>query len=141
MTETKLGRPPFYSNVEDLQSAIDSYFEKHTGIEYDDNGDLIAVNPPTVSGLALFLGFSDRQSIYDYKGKEAFSCTIKKAITKIEEFAESQLFNAKTPTGAIFWLKNHGWSDKHEVEHSGEINNIAREEREQRIKELLNKAE
>ena len=47
-----------------------------------------------------------------------------------------------TAAGFI-WLKNRQpkkWRDKHEIEHSGEINNISREEREQRIKELMAKA-
>ena len=135
------GRPPFYTTVEDLQKGIDKYFEENTGIDYNENGEIDNVKAPTVSGLALYLGFSSRSSIYNYKSNDKFSDTIKKAITKIECFAEGQLFKSKSPTGAIFWLKNHGWYDKQELEHSGQIdsNNLTREELDQEIEELERK--
>lgn len=96
-----------YKTVQELEAAIDEYFarRKETFV------------PPTVAGLALWLGFEDRQSIYDYKERPAFSCTIKRAITRIEEYAELQLLSGEgSATGAIFWLKNHGWKDKTEVD-------------------------
>lgn len=100
-------RPLKYKTVQELEAAIDDYFERRHGVAV----------PPTVAGLALWLGFEDRQSIYDYKDRPAFSCTIKKAIMRIEEFAETQLLSGEgSSTGAIFWLKNHGWKDKTEVD-------------------------
>lgn len=100
-------RPLKYKTVEELEAAIKEYF----------NSRQLQVVPPTVAGLALWLGFEDRQSIYDYKDRPAFSCTIKKAIMRIEEFAETQLLLGEgSSTGAIFWLKNHGWKDKTEVD-------------------------
>lgn len=112
------GRPAFFDTPEQLQKAIDAYFEtcKPTLLQVngkpvlDKSGQpMIDVNPPTVSGLADFLGFASRQSVYDYAEKKEFAYTIKKAITRIEIFAERQLFSNAKPTGAIFWLKNHGW--------------------------------
>lgn len=105
-----------------MQKAIDKYFEEHGDRPLlDDEGDplldksgnvIMMTNPPTVSGLALHLGFLDRQSIYDYaKRNDGFSCTVKKAIMKIEAYAEAHLYMGK-PTGAIFWLKNHRWVDE-----------------------------
>ena len=45
--------------------------------------------------------------------------TIKKAILRIEDYAEKQLLSGEgSATGAIFWLKNHGWKDKTEVDHN-----------------------
>lgn len=105
-----------YKTVEELQEAIDKYFDVKCAPTLI--GDKLQPNPPTVSGLALHLGFSDRQSIYDYKEREEFSCTIKKAITRIEEYAEKQILSGGQATGAIFWLKNKGWSDKQEVDHT-----------------------
>lgn len=98
----KTGRPLKYNTAEELDAAIDAYFAERTEDKL----------PPTISGLALYLGFADRQSLYDYKGREEFSCIIKKAITKIEDFAEGMLFSGLPATGAIFWLKNHKWTDK-----------------------------
>ena len=112
----------FYKTPEEMQKAIDKYFEEHGDRPLlDDEGDplldksgnvIMMTNPPTVSGLALHLGFLDRQSIYDYaKRNDGFSCTVKKAIMKIEAYAEAHLYMGK-PTGAIFWLKNHRWVDE-----------------------------
>lgn len=97
------GRPALYPTAESMQERIDLYF---AGIDES--------NPPTVSGLALFLGFCDRQSMYSYKNRnEDFANTVKKAITRISDYAEKVLLNGKVShTGAIFWLKNHRWSDE-----------------------------
>lgn len=107
-----------YKTDEELQAKIDEYFDTHIGVFVDEEGNT-KVKAPTVSGLALFLGFADRQSLYNYRDNPLHTNTIKRAITRMESFAEEQLFNsAKTPTGAIFWLKNHRWSDKQEISHS-----------------------
>jgi len=101
-----------------LKEAINNYFLEYCGITYNEDGKVDFCKPPTVSGLALYLGFADRQSLYDYKNNPIHSCTIKRAISRMEQFAEEQLFSGKTPTGAIFWLKNHKWADKQDIEVS-----------------------
>lgn len=98
------GQPRMYETPEEMQAKIDEYF----------NGD----GPKTITGLALYLGFADRQSLYDYQGLEDYSCIIKTARTRIESMYEERLADPK-PTGAIFALKNMGWRDRQEVEHSG----------------------
>lgn len=113
-----------YKTVKELQDAIDAYFETcKDELVYNNDGEvatdksgnpIFIPHPPTVAGLALHLGFADRQSIYDYKGLEEFSCTIKNAITRIEEYAEQHLYIGRA-TGAIFWLKNHGWKDETKI--------------------------
>lgn len=112
----------FYKTVEELQTKIDEYFDVYCKDEVvmDEKGKpcvntrgalYIKYKPPTCSGLALYLGFADRRSLYDYKANEKYSLTIKRAISRIEEYAETQLFVGNS-TGAIFWLKNKGWKDK-----------------------------
>lgn len=113
-----------YKTVKELEDAIDAYFETcKDELVYNNDGEvatdksgnpIFIPHPPTVAGLALYLGFADRQSIYDYKGLEGFSCTIKNAITRIEEYAEQHLYIGRA-TGAIFWLKNHGWKDETKI--------------------------
>lgn len=120
MAERKVGRPPIYDTVEELDSAIDGYFNSLN--LYDKDGLLTGSKSPTTAGLALALGYCDRQSLYDQKDRSyEFSCAIKKSITYIEDFHERNIAEGRQPTGSIFWLKNHKWSDKQEVEHSGEI--------------------
>lgn len=125
-----VGRPPKYYSPQAMQSAIDEYFSAHqpkvrTDIDgcnlYTEKGKpIITLNPPTISGLALFLGFVNRQSMYDYEKVPEFSDTIKRARSRCEEFVESGGMAGEIPAPmAIFALKNHGWSDKQELEHSG----------------------
>jgi hypothetical protein len=100
------GRPLKYETPEELEQAIEDWFQSFEGKKglY-----------PTMSGLAYHLGFSDRQSLYDYKGRDAFSCTIKRALLRLESLHENNLFGT-TSTGSIFWLKNRDWKDKQETD-------------------------
>lgn len=100
------GRPPKYETVEELEKAIEEYFNE---------------NPenPTQSGLAIHLGFESRQSLFDYKGKEEFSYTIKKAFLRIDNQHEKRLYE-NANSGSIFYLKNRGWSDSMDITSGGE---------------------
>jgi hypothetical protein len=82
----------------------------------------------TINGLVQALGFCDRVSLLDYKNKGQFANTVKRAISVIEQEVEHKLLTAahKNPSGLIFWLKNHKWSDQVQVEHSGTVDNIVR---------------
>lgn len=100
------GRPAMFDTVEDLQQAVDRYFEC---IEEDGK------RKPTISGLAHYLGFESRQSIYDYGERDGYSYIIKKAVLFIESIHEENLFSTSC-TGSIFWLKNRGWKDNYEIE-------------------------
>lgn len=81
---------------------------------------LAPARPPTVAGLALYLGFADYAVIYHgpYKDKPEFAALVKRAIGRISEYAQEQLFIGSSK-GATFWLKNHGWSDIVKTELSG----------------------
>lgn len=105
-----MGRPPYYDTPEQLELAIDAYFD---GLEVkNESGIVVRTRPPTTAGLAIGLGFCDRQSLYDQLNREPdFSCPIKKALTYIESFHEENLVSGRVPTGSIFWMKNHGWKD------------------------------
>ena len=99
-----IGRPPKLANVEELQEKIDSYFASCRDAE----GRL--ARPITITGLALYLD-TTRETLMDYQHKDDFSDTIKKAKLRVENYYEERLMTT-TPTGAIFALKNFGWSDK-----------------------------
>jgi hypothetical protein len=111
------GRPPFYDTPEDLEKAVQLYFESLD--KYNNDGKLIYTKTPTVAGLAYHLGFEDRQSIYDQKNRnEQFSCILKKAVLFIESVHEENLVTGKSATGSIFWLKNHNWQDVQNINAS-----------------------
>lgn len=111
------GKPPKYSSSIELQNKIDEYFtncpDKREVVT--DNGKY-EVSSPTIAGLAYFLGFESRQSLYDYEGRNnEYSYVIKRARVRVESMYERQL-SGTTPTGSIFALKNMGWRDKSEID-------------------------
>lgn len=122
------GRPSHFNTAEELQECVDTYFTWIKGVfeiqEVENEfGKLVKEKvwardpePPTITGLALFLGFESRQSIYDYEKNGQFSYTVKEARLRVENGYEKALMS-KNSTGAIFALKNFGWSDKQEIDH------------------------
>lgn len=98
------GRPPKYTEAEEMQKKIDKYFE-----------DCKLNNKPyTITGLGLALDMS-RQDLINYSKKEKFFDTIKKAKMRVENYLEERLINDSSATGIIFNLKNnYGWKDKQE---------------------------
>lgn len=98
------GRPPKYTEAEEMQKKIDKYFE-----------DCKLNNRPyTITGLGLALDMS-RQDLINYSKKEKFFDTIKRAKMRVENYLEERLINDSSATGIIFNLKNnYGWKDKQE---------------------------
>ncbi len=118
----KGGRPPIYETPEDLQQAIQTYFDSGVTLRKVEVGktgakEIIEIPVPTISGLCYFLGFDSRQSFYDYEKRDGFSYTIKRARLFIEKEYEEQLQTGNT-VGAIFALKNFGWIDAQTFEHN-----------------------
>lgn len=123
------GRPAHFNNADELQSKIDEYLEyiqgDFTDVQLRDDEDepyterkyTRRPEHPTITGLALFIGFESRQSVYDYEKTGEFSYIIKRARLYVENGYEQALMSEK-PTGAIFALKNMGWTDKQEVDHT-----------------------
>ena len=121
------GRPAKYKTVEELEKAIEEYFmTKVPEVRKNADGEvmvdnkgmpIIEINPPTITGLALHLGFCSRQSMYDYEERnDEFSYTIKKARLMCENFAEKMMLSGYSPAGYIFALKNYGWRDRQEID-------------------------
>lgn len=114
---TTNGVPPMYNDPQEMCEKINEYFDSLLIEKEDENGEkyvAFSINP-TITGVALYLGFSSRQSLYDYGQKDDFSYIIKRLRLVIESSYEEML-HTKTSTGAIFALKNMGWKDKIETE-------------------------
>lgn len=119
-----------YNTGAELQAKVDEYFEYIKGEVVDvsdiDPDNLYPIKiirekePATITGLALYLGFDSRQSLYDYNEKPEFTGIIKKARARVEQAYEKNL-SGQSPTGSIFALKNMGWRDKQETELSGSV--------------------
>lgn len=104
MEVNKGGRPAKFEDPEQLSECIEIHFEECKETK----------TPLTMTGLALALGFCDRQSLYDYQKKPEFSCLIKRALLMVENSYEQRACE-NNATGPIFVLKNMGWSDKTEI--------------------------
>lgn len=124
MTEKKkrrVGAPPKYQSPEDMQRVIDDYFERCTGrLLMDEDGQPILnkfgvpvyvdQHPPTVTGLALALGFSSRQTLLNYQARPAFMDTVTRAKSRCEAYAEERLYDRDGSRGAQFSLEhNFNW--------------------------------
>lgn len=83
---------------------------------------------PSVTGLALALGFGDKSSVYDYAKKPEFSHSVKRALLIVENGYEEALRESNA-TGSIFALKNMGWVDKQNYDHTTKGNEITQIER------------
>jgi len=80
---------------------------------------------PTAMFLASFCRDNDthRQRLYEFSKKsKSFADALKRAENACEaNIAEGTADGAIPPAFGIFGLKQRGWSDKHEIEHSGEV--------------------
>lgn len=127
MTEKKraVGRPPKYKTKEEIEGKVEQYFKSCEGeLLRDAEGEpvldkygqpvLIGKKPPTITGLALALGFTNRQALLNYQAKREFVDTITRAKSRIEEYTEQRLFDRDGSSGAQFSLRNNfkGWNDK-----------------------------
>ncbi len=101
-----------YKSAEELEVAINDYFDKvalvHTKANSVDKSNNKAIY--TMSGLAYHLGFKSREGFVNYGKKEEFADIISVARLRVEIYLETRL-HQRNPVGAIFGLKNHGWSD------------------------------
>ena len=126
------GRPPRYKTVEELQAKIDAYFTECEGrplldeagnqVTYKGVPVTIGAHPPTVTGLAVALGFSGRQALLNYQAKKQFVDTITRAKARCETYAEERLYDREGANGAQFSLRcNFGWNDKAPATEDGEV--------------------
>lgn len=127
----KRGPKPMYENVEEMQKKIDDYFRDCAGtLLTDDSGNpilrhgttpiYVGRRPPTMTGLAMALGFATRKSIFDYRKKGEFELTLTVARSRVEMYAEERLFDRDSVQGAKFsLLHNFGWSAGTKQKESG----------------------
>lgn len=116
-----------YKSPKALKRACDRYFEKCEG-EYlrDRDGEIVfnrksgepiivGSEPPTITGLALHLGFKTRKSLIDYaKSGDDFADVVNEAKLKVEHYNEMRLYDRDGCNGAKFNLQNNfdGYAEK-----------------------------
>ena len=116
------GNKPKYTSKDQIIGLIEDYFKECEGTPLtvsngdpvcDKNGYPIVLHqhPPTVTGLALALGFTNRLSLLNYQGKAEFRDVITRAKSRVEKYTEERLFDKDGSGGARFSLQNNfnGW--------------------------------
>ncbi len=106
------GRKRIYESVDELEDAINSYFDMcRIPDEYGNRQN------PTISGLTYYLGFTHRQTLTrHYMDRPECQAIVETARLRIEDHLEQRLHGANV-TGVIFILKNHfGWRDQSSLE-------------------------
>lgn len=124
------GAPAMYNTVDEMEQTIDNYFTScweedwrpvlKDGLiiewkqQRDRNGQPLMKlrERPTVTGLALALGFNSRQTLLNYQAKKEFMDTVKKAKLIVEHYYEKGVAEGDIhPATGIFILKNFEWKD------------------------------
>ena len=110
------GMPKFQS-ARKLEARIDAYFsacdgapmlDDETGdVKLDKKGKPMAAGrrPPTLSGLALAMGFASKADMLRYQGRPEIMTAITRGCSRVEQFAEEQLFDKEGSAGAKFVLE------------------------------------
>ncbi len=102
------GRPPEFKTSEELFNKIAEYLDwedqwKNKGAKGEGKGVY------TLSGCALFLGFSSKASLDDQKERGAeFSNVIDRFKLFMTHWNEQKLYWGGTFAGSSYWLKNFG---------------------------------
>ncbi len=122
------GRPKKYKHPAEMQKVIDRYFKKCAGevlrtkdnkpiLDKYNNPIILGAEPPTVTGLALALGFTSRQALLNYQDRQEFFDTVTRAKMRVQEYAEKQLYNRDGSRGAQFSLQNNfGWKNEQSID-------------------------
>lgn len=153
----KVGQPPIIKSVEEMEQKIEAYFndcdgklllDKDNNPVLDKNGNPIIYDrkPYTITGLALAIGFNSRVSLLQYQNKNEYFDSITKAKARVEQYAESRLYDREGQNGAKFALAcTFGvWREKIDIattniNMSVDSAELSEEKRTELIAELLRK--
>ena len=119
------GRPPKYKTAKEIEVKISEYLDfedsfKNRGAKGDGKGIY------TIEGCALFLGFSNVRSMYDYRDRtEEFSHVLNRFKLFLTHWNAQKLYWGGTMAGAQFWLKNHGgYTDESTQNQNQKVTNV-----------------
>jgi hypothetical protein len=106
---------PFRS-VAELDDLIDRYFkpaepEENSGASTQQAKRRHEPEPPTMSGLAYYLGFESIREYDACETKGKYAAQLKRARLRVETEYEKKL-HFQSSTGAIFALKSMGWNER-----------------------------
>jgi hypothetical protein len=109
-----VGRPRKIESPEKFDELVDSYIALCQQ----------ANEPILLTGLILSLGLTSKEGFYEYQNYEGFSDSVKRARMLVEMEYEKRLNNGSNAAAPIFALKNFGWADKQEIDHTSSDGSI-----------------
>ena len=118
----KVGHPRIYDSPEEMQVAVDEYFDECDAKE----------KPYLISGLCLKLGFLDRRILHSYgQYSKEFHDIITRARQKVQAYAEAKCYE-KHSQGAQFILNaGFNWNTNAQVREERDLTiSLGEEERE-----------
>jgi len=119
------GQPPKYTDPVEFANKIDEYIKYEDSLKRTDAFSGIGKGIYTLEGAALFLGFSSRQSMYDYAKIEEYSYIVERFKLFVTDFNVKKLYWGGTYMAAQFWLRNWGgYTDESTVNQNQTIDNI-----------------
>jgi hypothetical protein len=126
------GRPPKFNSPKEMEKIGMAFIEECKKTD----------KPITITGICIRLD-TTRQTLMDYERKNEFADTVKRLKLHAENYAEETLYNknGRAVVGAIFALKNFGWSDKVEFESSYKPHIMTDEERQKMRERIRNFSE
>ena len=118
----KGARVPRFRSAQEIDRLAESYENSCRGHPLEQDGKAVlgrdgqpvmtGIRPPTITGLALALGFDTRADMLAYSGRPELCRAITRAKSRIERCAEERLFDKDMFKGAQYVLKyGFGWED------------------------------
>lgn len=107
-----MARPRKIKSPAEMDRLVDGYVEQQRA----------GGKPILLMGLILHLGLSGREALDNYERRSEFLDSVKRAKAIVAHCYEERL-HEQAPAGAIFALKNFGWTDRQDVRHSGDADN------------------
>ena len=106
-TRVGAGRPPKYETADEMRPVVEEFINDVRA------GKIVA----TITGFCLALGFESKDTLYNYRDRPEFSYLIKTGLLIVENKYEEAM-REPNATGSIFVLKNMGWKDRTEHDHT-----------------------
>jgi hypothetical protein len=117
------GRPPEYETPEQLANEIAEYLTYEDKLKKPDQYSKAGKGIYTLSGCALYLGFSSRDALQEYEKKDPlFSDIIGAFRLFMAHWNEQKMYWGGTFPAAQFWLKNFGGYTDESTQNINQMN-------------------
>ena len=126
------GDLPRFKSEREIRSKVEAYFKERSGemmtgedgmpvLDKQGRPVMLGARPPTVTGLALALGFTHREGLLRYPDDAPYAKEVRRARMRAEDHLEGQLMDKDKFQGAKFNLAcSFGWPTGERTEETEE---------------------